>query len=176
MGGSCCFTLEEKVIILLKTESKAEPSVKKSSSTLSFSESNFVKANEKTKYLLPDANMTIIAPTSNLRNILEIKSGLDIVFSKPPGLNINLGDINFTARLNGSTIAHCLVRGINLFDDATSCRIDIIIKLPLLSSTKGVAVGVFNSITNGILLEEWDMLLEISDLTVCNDQGLFNRN
>lgn len=150
-----------------------------------FMEPLFIKARENSKYLIPDATLTPFPPSSD--NLKKIVSGAEIVFSKPPGLQFKLGDICFDVNLNGQRVASCIVKGVQLLDASTACRIIVEVEPTICSKpvaalagiVKAAIVGSVTGIKNGLLNQEWfadSTVIEIANLRICNEHGKFILN
>ena len=108
--------------------------------------------------------------------------GLEIIFSKPPGLTFKFGDIRFDSMLNGSRVAHCIIQGAELAADSTVCRILLEVepcvtsKRPisgLATTAKGMIAGAFTGTMNGLLYGDWGAgatIVGVDNISVENEQ------
>jgi hypothetical protein len=89
----------------------------------------------------------------------SMEAGLHIEFDKVPELRLSLGKVSFRALLNGSSVADCVVTGVNM---ASTMKIVFEITplhgraiLSPFHVSKGIVKGAISGIANGLLYGDW---------------------
>jgi hypothetical protein len=157
---------EEKKLIQIKYDHFSElPSV-------SLSSPIFLKD------LIPDPEITpFVRPA-----VLAIDAGLSIQFSKPPGINFNIGQISFNSYLNGICVAKCTISNCQMSQLSKEAIFIVNIEPTAFRNPITGPIGAFKSVLrgalrgtlNGLLYDEWgaeSTLLGIRNIVVQDENG-----
>lgn len=151
-----------------------------SSGMNSISDSIFVPSAPETKELIPDATLKPLPVVPRLRTIV---GGIEIVFEKPPGLNLVLGDIKFEAILNGSRVAYCTMQGVSFSN--VHCVSKIMLEVEpcvtssnplsgLAAAARGIVTGAVKGTLNGLFYGDWgagSTILGLQSISVMDQNG-----
>ncbi|KAJ3320128.1 hypothetical protein HDV06_005693 [Boothiomyces sp. JEL0866] len=130
------------------------------------------------KDLCPNPQITPFA----YPGLLGVNAGLDIEFSKPPGLNFNIGRVKFETLLNGSCVANCIVDSCCLTQMSKTSRFSINVTPTALShpitgpfrTARGLMSGAISGTYNGVVYGEWgagSIVLGIRKIRIENEHG-----
>ncbi|KAJ3276885.1 hypothetical protein HDV01_002940 [Terramyces sp. JEL0728] len=171
------YCLMSNVLTNDTSENKEKPAIAKSRflpeiPTLSITSPPFLKD------LCPNPQITPFA----YPGILGVNAGLDVEFSKPPGLNFNIGRVKFETLLNGSCVANCVVDSLCLVQTSKTSRFSIKVTPTALShpitgpfrTARGVVSGAISGTYNGVVYGEWgagSIVLGIRKIRIENEHG-----
>ncbi|KAJ2992580.1 hypothetical protein HDV02_002988 [Globomyces sp. JEL0801] len=144
-----------------------------------FERPNSIKSPEWLEDLLPHPKIQAFAHPG----LRGVEGGLKMMFDKPPGLSVILGQIKFRSLLNGSTVSHCTVPGFYISPDSQTSILSMEVQPAALSTkpitgavttARGVLKGALSGIANGVLYGDWGgqaMILGVRDITYKTKDG-----
>ncbi|KAI8896959.1 hypothetical protein BC833DRAFT_595596 [Globomyces pollinis-pini] len=144
-----------------------------------FERPNSIKSPEWLEDLLPHPKIQAFAHPG----LRGVEGGLKMMFDKPPGLSVILGQIKFRSLLNGSTVSHCTVPGFYISPDSQTSILSMEVQPAALSTkpitgavttARGVLKGALSGIANGVLYGDWGgqaMILVVRDITYKTKDG-----
>jgi hypothetical protein len=127
------------------------------------------------KDLFPDSKITpFIYP-----GVLSMDAGLEIEFTRPPGLNFSIGSVSFRSSLNGIGVASCEVLPSSMSQLSKECCFTIHINPDVLVNPivgpfhtfRSILRGALHGTMNGLLFGDW-----ATDSCVVGIQNIFIRD